>query len=78
MCSSEYKSNNFSNNNIDSDDGSDQKFSFAELQEHNQSQSSNNSPQIKLSKKIGMNRKAYNKVKYPKFALIRHDTKLKK
>ena len=33
------------------------KYLFSELQEHNQSQSSKNSPQLKLSKKRGMNKK---------------------
>ena len=51
LCSSQSESNKFSNSNNDSDNGPDQKMSFAELQEHNQSQSSNNSPLLKLPKK---------------------------
>ena len=53
-------------------------MSFAELQEHNQSQSSNNSPQIKSSKKRGLNSKSSSKGHDQKFALSPHNDYIEK
>ena len=49
---------------------------FAKLQEHNQSQSSNNSPQIRFSEKRGMNRKPSRKINDQKFALSCHNDQI--